>query len=183
MENLLGLGLSDNTGTSGTRDKSDSHGAALTGDLAGHGVGVTDLVTPVTFSDGGDVELGVSDGTLDSSLDFLVAFLSESDMSGTVTDQDNSFEAGSLTGSGHLLHGLELHNFLLKLILKEIVDNLAFFNWDGELEDFFKGLDLAVFDKTAELGDGLPLIELVLGSSALVFSAFSTESSFLCHIF
>ena len=77
-----GLDLSDNSESSRTGDQSDSHGAAFTSDLAGYDMRVNDLVVPVTFSDGGDVELGVSDG----SLDFFVAFLTESDMDGAITN-------------------------------------------------------------------------------------------------
>jgi hypothetical protein len=68
LEHLLGLGLSDNSGTSRAGDQSDSDGAAFTSDLAGYGMRVTDFITPVTFSDGGDV------GTFNGSLDFFVAF-------------------------------------------------------------------------------------------------------------
>lgn len=190
LEDLLGLGLTNDTGTSGTGDKSDSHGTTLTGDLAGNGVGSTDLITPVTFSHGGDVQLGVSDGTLDGTLDFLVELEAQTDVAGLVTNQDDGFEAGSLTGTGHLLDRLQLHHFFLEAVLEEIVNDLGFFHGDGELEDFIEGGDLAVLDETAQFGHGLPFVDLVLGATALILSAFAETSastsaffSFVSHIF
>lgn len=123
LEDLLGGGGSNDAGTSGTGDKSDSDGAALTGDLSGDGVRSTDLVTPVASSDGDHVKLGINDGTLNSTLDFLGDLNTETQMAFTITDQDNSLESGSLTGGGHLLDGLDLHDFFLKLVLEESVDD------------------------------------------------------------
>jgi len=182
LKNLLSFRLSNDTGTSGARDKSYSDRSTLSGHFAGHSVRVTDFVTPVTFSDRGNIKFGVSNSSLNSALDFFVTFLSESDVSDEVPDQDNSFEASSLTGSGHFLDRLELHDFFLKFILEEVVNNLAFFDGDRELEDFFKRLDFSVFDETAQFSHGLPFINFVLRSSALIFSAF-TESSLFSHIF
>lgn len=124
MQDLLGGGGSDDTRTSGTRDQSDSNGTALTSDLSGDGVWVSDLVTPVSSSDGDHVKLGIDDGTLNGSLDFLGDLDTETQMAFRVTDQDNSLESGSLTGGGHLLDGLDLHDFFLKLVLEESVDDL-----------------------------------------------------------
>jgi len=124
LENLLGGGGSNDTRTSGTGDESDSDGTALTSDLGGDSVGVTDLVTPVASSDGDHVQFSINDSTLDSTLDFLGDLNTETQVTFTITDQDNSLESGSLTGGGHLLDGLDLHDFFLKLVLEESVDDL-----------------------------------------------------------
>jgi hypothetical protein len=138
--------LSDNTGTSGTGDQSDSDGTTFTSNFTGYGMRFTDFITPISFSDGRDVQFGVNDGTFDSSLNFFVAFSSESNMLFLVTNQNNSFESGSLTGSGHLLHGFQLHNFFFEFVFQEIVDDLRFFNWDTEFENFVQRLDFTIFD-------------------------------------
>lgn len=69
---------------------------------------VSDLVTPITLSDRDHVQLGVSDSTLDSTLNFLSDLPAETDVSVAVTDDDETFESGSLTGTGLLLDGGDL---------------------------------------------------------------------------
>ena len=87
---------------------------------------VTDFITPVSSSDGDHVHLGVHDGTLDSSLDFLSSLDTEAEMTIRVTDQDEGLESGSLTGGGLLLDGHNLHDFFLELVAEELVNNLGF---------------------------------------------------------
>ena len=177
LQDLLGLGLSDNTGTSGSGNKSNSNGTSFTSHLGRHGMGATDFISPITFSHGGDVQLGVDDSTFNGTLHFLVALGTESDVAFTVTDQDHGLESGSLSGSGHFLHGFESHDFFFELVFEEIVDDLGLFDWDGEFENFFKRLDFSVLDETAEFGNGLPLVELVPGASSLVLSALAAETT------
>lgn len=69
---------------------------------------VSDLVTPITLSDGNHVQLGVSNSTLDSTLNFLSNLPTETNVSVAVTDDDETFESGSLTGLGLLLDGGDL---------------------------------------------------------------------------
>jgi len=184
LEDLLRGRGGDQTGTSGGRDESNSDGTALTGDLGGDGVGLSDLVTPVTLSDGDEVKLGVDDGTLDGTLDFLVDLSSDTEMAIVVTDEDNAFESGSLTGSGLLLDGLNLHDFFLELTFQKGVDNLGFLNRDGESVDFFDTLDSTALDKSAELGDWVPFFSFSSESTLSVLtltsgSTGSTETSSL----
>jgi hypothetical protein len=178
LEDLLGGGGSDDTRTSGTGDESDSDGTALTGDLSGDGVRSTDLVTPVTSSDGDHVKLSINDSTLNSTLDFLGDLNTETQMAFTITDQDNSLESGSLTGGGHLLDGLDLHDFFLKLILEESVDDGGLLDGEGVFVDFFNLFDETLVDESAELGNGGPFFfnGTSLGA-ALTVSAASAEAS------
>lgn len=111
-------------------------------------MGLTDFISPISFSDGADVQLGVGDGAFDGSLNFFMALGSETDMAFLVTNQDNSFESGSLSGSGHFLNGLQLHNFFFELVFQEVVDDLSFLDRDTEFEDFFQRLDFAKFDQS-----------------------------------
>lgn len=69
---------------------------------------LTKVGTPVTSSDGDDAELGDDDGGADGGSDFLGGLDAETDVALGVTNDDNSLESGSLTGTGLLLDGLDL---------------------------------------------------------------------------
>jgi hypothetical protein len=69
----------------------------------------TEVGAPVTASDGDDAELGDDDGGTDSSRDFLGGLDAETDVALRITDDDDSLEAGTLTGAGLLLDRLDLH--------------------------------------------------------------------------
>lgn len=86
----------------------DGDGTALAGLLGGEGVGETEVGAPVTATDGDDAELGDDDGSADSSSDFLGGLDTETDVALGVTDDDDGLEAGTLTGTGLLLDGLDL---------------------------------------------------------------------------
>jgi hypothetical protein len=81
LQHLLGSGSGNDTGTSGSGDKSTHDGTGLSGNLHGDSVGLGDMRTPVTSSNGNDGELGVDDGTSDGTGDFLGTLHSESDVS------------------------------------------------------------------------------------------------------
>jgi len=190
LNDLLGGGGSDDTRTSGTGDESDSDGTALSGDLNGDGMGVTDVVTPIASSDGDHVKLGIDDGTLDGTLDFLSALNTKTDVAIRVTDQDESFHSGSLTGSGLLLDGHDLHDFFLQFTLKKSVDDLMLLDGEGVFVDFLEGSDLVTLDESAELGDGVPLLRhgaslgtlalLSETSAALLILVVLSVSHFMC---
>lgn len=64
-EQLLGHRGGHDASTTGGRDETHQHRAAATSHLAGHGVGLSDLVTPITSPDGNNGQLGQDDGTTD----------------------------------------------------------------------------------------------------------------------
>lgn len=64
-EQLLGHGGGHNASTTGCRDETHQHRATATSHLAGHGVGLGDLVTPITSPHGDNGQLGEDDGTTD----------------------------------------------------------------------------------------------------------------------
>jgi len=111
-QDLLGGLGADQTSTSWGWNKSNSDGTASTGKLAWDGMGLTDLIHVITSSDWDDVEFGINDSTLDGTLDVLGGFDTESNMSVEITDDDESLESGSLTGSGLFLDRHDFHNFL-----------------------------------------------------------------------
>jgi len=71
-------------------------------------VGTSDLVTPITLSNGNHVQLGVSDSTLNSTLNFLSNLPAETDVAVVVTNDDETFKSGSLTSTSLLLDGGDL---------------------------------------------------------------------------
>jgi hypothetical protein len=71
-------------------------------------VRLTKVGAPVTATDGDDVELGDDDGGADGGSDFLGGLDTETNVAVGVTDEDDSLEAGTLTGTGLLLDGLDL---------------------------------------------------------------------------
>ena len=142
---------------------------------------MTDVVTPIRHSHWNHVHLGVSYGSLDSSLDFLVGLLSETDVSQTISDEDPDLESGSLTGSGHLLDWLDLHDFFLVVLgLDEFIDNLDLFDGQGEFEDLLKRSDFTLVDHSSEFGQRSPLGSLLVGSwASSLGSSLLGSSSFL----
>lgn len=86
----------------------------LTSNLAGHGVGATDLVAPEATPDRHDGELGKNDSTTDSCGNFLGAFHTESDVTVVVADGHEGLEAGALTSAGLLLNGHDLQHLVLE---------------------------------------------------------------------
>ena len=120
---------SDETGTTGSGNETDSDGTALSALLGGQRVRLTEVGTPVTSSDGNDGELGDDDGGADGGRDFLGGLDTETNVALRVTDDDDGLEAGTLTGTGLLLDGLDLHDLILELGQEEVNDLVLL---DGE---------------------------------------------------
>jgi len=120
---------SNETGTTGSGNETDSDGTALSALLGGQRVGLTEVGTPVTSSDGNDGELGNDDGGTDGGRDFLGGLDTETNVALRVTDDDDGLEAGTLTGTGLLLDGLDLHDLILELGQEEVNDLVLL---DGE---------------------------------------------------
>ena len=72
-------------------------------------MGSTEVGTPVTTSNGDNAELSDDDGSADGGSDFLGGLDTETDVALRVTNDDNGLEAGTLTGTGLLLNGLDLY--------------------------------------------------------------------------
>ena len=67
-------------------------GTTLAMDLAGDGMGLAELVTPVAATDWDDGELGQDDGATDGGGDFLGALDTKTDVAILVTDGDDSLK-------------------------------------------------------------------------------------------
>ena len=69
---------------------------------------------PETTTDGDDGELGDDDSSADGSRDFLGGLDAETNVAVGVANDDDSLETGTLTGTGLLLDGLDLHDLILQ---------------------------------------------------------------------
>ena len=116
--------------------------------LAGNGVGSTNLVTPVSTTNGENVELSGSDGTTDSDSNFLSALNTETNVSVVITNDDGSLETGTLTSTGLLLDRRDLENLLLESTTDEVLDDFNFLDGKREKEDGLEVLDLVSLDET-----------------------------------
>lgn len=88
---------------------SDGDRAALAGLLDWDRVGLTQVGTPVTTTDGDDAQLGDDDGGTDGGGNLLGGLDTETDVALGVTNDDDGLETGTLTGTGLLLDGLDLY--------------------------------------------------------------------------
>ena len=75
---------------------------------------LTKVGTPVTSPDGQDGELGNGDGGTDSGSNFLGGLDTETDVALRVTNDNDGLETGTLTGTGLLLDGFDLHNKFIR---------------------------------------------------------------------
>lgn len=109
LQETLDGGRGDEAGTTGGGDETDSDGTALAALLGGERVRLTEVGTPVSTADGDDAELGDDDGGADGGRDFLGGLDTETNVALGVTNDDDGLEAGTLTGTGLLLDGLDLY--------------------------------------------------------------------------
>lgn len=177
LQNLLWNWGSDNTSTSWGWGQLEADRTTLTSGLDWHSVDLTDLVTPIASADWDEGELGAKKGTLDGDLHFLGELDAETDVALVVTNNDDSLEAGALTGLGLLLNRHNLHNLIGKLaigILDKLVNDWGLLDWDGVGVNLLKSLDLAVLDETTKLGAWDPV---VLAAEAAATTATTTTTA------
>lgn len=98
-------------------------------------MGFTERGTPVTSSYRDNRQFCEDDRTADGGSYFLRTLDTESDVPVKVTNGNESFESSTLTGTSLLLDGHNFHDFILEFG-KEEVDDLIFFDREGEEVDF-----------------------------------------------
>jgi len=174
-QELLSGRRRNKSGTTRGRDQTNRNGTTLSGDLARDGVGKSRSTSPVSSSDGNNIELGGSDGSTNGRSNFRRALDSKTNVSRGISDSNKGLESGALTGRRLLLDGHDLHDLVLELVLEEVVDDFGFLDRDGEEEDLFNAGDLSFLDKTSELGDGNP--DVFVASSASTTASASAASS------
>lgn len=126
VQKLLGDQRCNDTRTSGGRNQTNTDGAAFAGYLAGHGVGLANVETPVASADRDEIHLGVDDGTTNSNGDFFATFAAEADVAVSITYGDVALEASALTSRSLLLNGHDFHDFVSKGGSKQSINDLVF---------------------------------------------------------
>jgi hypothetical protein len=99
-------------------------------------------------------------------------------MSGGIAHGHKGLKPGPLTSRTLLLHGHDLHNLILKLILEEVIDDLGLLDRNGEEENLLDGSNLALLDETSELGDGDPDVFVASSLATATTAASSATASF-----
>jgi len=174
LQDLLGDGCSNDTSTTRSRHKAQTDRAALASELHRDGVGETDVVTPISTTDGDNSKLSNLDSRADCSGNFLSTLAANTNVTVAITNDDVGLEASTLTGRSLLLNGGKTHDLILK-IREEVINNLVFLDGDGEEVELLNLLDLTVLHKTANLGDGGPGV-LVLSVCTTATAATTTTT-------
>jgi hypothetical protein len=138
-------------------------------------VRLTEVGTPVTATNGDDAELSDDDSGTDGGSNLLGGLDTETDVALRVTNDDNGLETGTLTGTGLLLDGLDLHDLILELG-QEVVDDLVLLDRERVKVDLLHAVDLAGLYETTELGHGLPLLLLRLAATTATTASTSTTT-------
>ena len=120
-------------------------------------MGFTKLSAPVTSPDGDNGEFCEDDSTTNGCCDFLRALDTQTDMAIEIANSNECLESRTLSGTGLLLNGHDLHDLVFKF-WEEGVDDLVLLDRKREEVDFFHRFDLSILHETAKFCDGNPLI-------------------------
>lgn len=112
--------------------------------LARHGVGLSDLVTPVASADREDGQLSEDNGATDGSRHFLAALHAQTDVPVVITDSHKRLETRALTGTGLLLHRHDLQNLIVKGWSQEEINDFKLFDGQREQVDALELVNLAL---------------------------------------
>jgi hypothetical protein len=177
VQDLLGNGRGDDTGTPGGRDQPHVDGTAFGVHLAGDGVGFTELGAPVASSDRDDRQLGQGDGRPDSHSHFFGRFDAEADVAVVVSDDDGGLKPGPLAGPGLLLNRVNLQDLVLQSLTQKVLDNFGLLDGQRKAIDLSQAADPSFFDKSAKLGDWHPLLLFVAAAASATTTASTTTTT------
>ena len=91
--------------------------------LAWYGMGLADLVTPITSAYWNDRELGKDDCTTDGCSNFLGAFHSQAQVATVITNGNKGLKPSTLSCPCLFLYRHDLQNFVFQSCTKEEVDD------------------------------------------------------------
>lgn len=140
----------------------------------------SDLVSPISSSDGDKVELGINESTFDGNLDFFCELDSESNVSVEISDGNNSLKSGSLSSLGLFLDGDDFHNLIRKFLLRgleESINNWGFLDGESVVVDLFETLDFLCLNQSSEFGKRSPCVLVISSSWATSASESLLEST------
>merc|ERR1711916_108003 len=118
----------------------------------------TDLVTPITSSDGNNRQFSKNDSTTGGSCYFLAAFNTQTNMTVAVTDSYKCLKTSTLSGTGLFLNGHDFQNLVFQSRTQEEIDDFMFFDWERKQIDLLKGLDFRVLYKTSKFSNRSPFL-------------------------
>ena len=183
LQHLFRNPSSDNTGPTRGRDHANGDGTTLSGDLAGNGVGLSNLVPPVPSPNGNNRELGQYNCAANGGGDFLAALDAETDVAIAVSDDDEGLETRALTGTSLFLHRHDLHDLVFESGPNEGVDDLVLLDWEWVQVDLLQAPDFTILHEASKFRYRDPLLLLVAAprgpaaSSASPVSAASTAET------
>ena len=96
--------------------------------LARDSVRTSELISPITLSNGYDGELGERDGSSNCRRHFLRTLDAQAEMPISIADRDERLEARALSGASLLLNGHDLENFVFESAAEKEIDDLGFLN-------------------------------------------------------
>jgi len=147
LQDLLGRTGRNNTSTTRSRDKTNHNGPTLARDLHRYGMGLPDVGAPVPATDRNDVHLGQVDRPTNGGGDFLGCLDTETKVTIGVPDDDKGLETGTLTRSGLLLDGHDLHHLVLELGPAESLHDLVLLDRNRVEVDLLERVDLALQER------------------------------------
>mmetsp|Transcript_12047 Transcript_12047/g.17552 ORF Transcript_12047/g.17552 Transcript_12047/m.17552 type:complete len:272 (+) Transcript_12047:237-1052(+) len=171
VQKLLTSRRRNKSGSARSRDKTHTNRTTLSSDLAGHSVGHTTLTSPVSTTDRSDIKLSRGDSTTDGSGNLRRALYTKTNVSLAVANGNESLETGTLTSRRLLLDRHDLHDLILELVLKEVVDDLGLLNRKGEEKDLLNGTNLSFLHKTTKLCYGNPNVFIAVATASTATTA------------
>jgi len=165
VQQFLSSRRRNQSGTTRGRHQTHADGTTLSSDLAWDSVGHTSHTSPVSTTDGGNVELGSGNGSTNGSGNLGGALDSKSQMSSGISNGDKGLETCTLTGRRLLLDGHDFHNLILELVLKEVINNLGLLDGKGKEENLLNGSNLLFLYQASKFGNGNPDV-LFIASTA-----------------
>jgi len=113
-QNLLWDSGGDNSSTTRGGNKTKTNRSTLASDFGWDSVRSSDLISPISSSDWNHREFGQNDSTTNGCGNFFGTFNSKTQMSVVISNNDKSFESGSLSCSGLFLYRHDLHYFVFQ---------------------------------------------------------------------
>ena len=126
---------------------------------------------------GCDVQLRGGDRSTNRVGDFGRTLDAQADVPAIVSNGNERLEASALTGARLLLDRHDLHDFILKLVLQEVVNDLSLLHREREKEDLFNASNLSFLHKTPEFGYWNPNVLISTTPSATSTAAAATATA------
>mmetsp|Transcript_4955 Transcript_4955/g.6720 ORF Transcript_4955/g.6720 Transcript_4955/m.6720 type:complete len:200 (+) Transcript_4955:299-898(+) len=176
-QQLLSDGGRHKSGTTRGRDKTNTDTTTLTSHLSRNGVREPTHTSPVTTTDRNDIELSNGNSTTNGSGNLTGALHSKTNVPISISNGNKGLETSTLTGRRLLLNRHNLHNLILKLSTKEMINNLSLLHRDGVKKDLLETSNLSIQHETTQLGNRSPLLSFTGLSTTTSTTATASTTS------